>query len=262
MDAFCEGAFTGNPAAVCLLERPAGEQWMQGLANELGLSETAFVWPEGDELSLRWFTPATEVDLCGHATLATVHALREAGRCPPGGRLAFRTRSGVLTALVEETMISLDFPADTPAPVETPEGTTPGQIPFGLSEPPVGYARGRTDLVVELADAEQVAAAHPDLAGVAAAPYRGVVLTAAGGPEPADYVLRFFGPGVGVPEDPVTGSAQCLLAPYWAPRLGLARFAVRQLSGRGGSLEVTIDGDRVHLAGRAATVLTGRVRPG
>lgn len=276
MDAFSDGPFTGNPAAVCLLERPAGERWMQGLANELGLSETAYVWPDGDELSLRWFTPAAEVDLCGHATLATAHALVEAGRCPSGGRLRFRTRSGVLTALVEEALVTLDFPADTPVPLGTPEGTTPGQVPFGLSERPVGYARGRTDLVVELADADQVAAAAPDLAAVAATPYRGVVLTAAGGPAPAgpagpgttrgsappDYVLRFFGPAVGVPEDPVTGSAQCLLAPYWAPRLGMARFAVRQLSGRGGALEVTVDGDRVHLSGRAVTVLTGWVRPG
>lgn len=270
VDAFGDGPFTGNPAAVCLLERPADERWMQRLAAELRLSETAYVWPvDGSEkspnwtgeLSLRWFTPVAEVDLCGHATLAAAHALLEAGRAAAGSRLHFRTRSGLLIAEVSATLVSIDLPADTPRTIERPGGFGTDRPPFGLSGEPVAFATGRTDLVVVLGDAAEVAAAEPDLASIAAARYRGVVLTAAGGPDGADYVLRFFGPAVGVPEDPVTGSAQCLLAPYWAHRLGRSSFAVRQLSPRGGRLEVALDGDRVVLGGRAATVLTGRVRP-
>ncbi|MHB1584606.1 MAG: PhzF family phenazine biosynthesis protein [Acidimicrobiales bacterium] len=270
VDAFGDGPFTGNPAAVCLLERPADERWMQRLATELHLSETAYVWPVdgsdagadgGGERSLRWFTPAAEVDLCGHATLAAAHALSEAGRAADGSILRFRTRSGLLVADVAGPMVSIDLPADSPRPLDRPGGTGTDRPPFGLPAEPVAYALGRTDLVVELGDAAEVAAAEPDLGSIAAAPYRGVIVTAAGGPDGADYVLRFFGPAVGVPEDPVTGSAQCVLAPYWAARLGRSRFAVRQLSLRGGWLEVVLAGDRVRLAGRAATVLTGRVRP-
>lgn len=270
VDAFGDGPFTGNPAAVCLLERPAGERWMQRLATELHLSETAYVWPVdgsgagadgGGERSLRWFTPAAEVDLCGHATLAAAHALSEAGLTADGSTLRFRTRSGLLVAEVAGPLVSIDLPADSPGPLDRPEGTGADRPPFGLLTEPVAYARGRTDLVVELGDAAEVAAAEPDLGSIAAAAYRGVILTAAGGPDGADYVLRFFGPAVGVPEDPVTGSAQCLLAPYWAVRLGRSRFSVRQLSPRGGWLEVALAGDRVRLGGRAATVLTGRVRP-
>jgi PhzF family phenazine biosynthesis protein len=270
VDAFGDGPFTGNPAAVCLLERPADERWMQRLATELHLSETAYVWPVdgsgagaagGGERSLRWFTPAAEVDLCGHATLAAAHALSEAGRAAEGSRLRFRTRSGVLVAEVTGSLVSIDLPADSPRPLDRPEPTGTDRPPFGLAAEPVAYAQGRNDLVVELGDAAEVAAAEPDLGSIAAAPYRGVILTAAGGPDGADYVLRFFGPAVGVPEDPVTGSAQCLLAPYWAAHLGRSSFSVRQLSPRGGWLEVTLAGDRVGVGGRAATVLTGRVRP-
>lgn len=259
MDAFADGPLAGNPAAVCLLDQPAEEGWMRQLAAELGLSETAYVWPEGGELRLRWFTPAAEVDLCGHATLAAAHALGEAGRWT-GGPLRFRTRSGRLVARRQGALVSLDFPADTPLPAVHPQGSAARRPPFGLLEAPVGYARGRTDLLVELSDAAEVAAAAPDLAEVAAGPWRGVVLTAPGD-RSSEYVLRFFAPGLGVPEDPVTGSAQCLLAPYWSERLGGERFEVRQLSPRGGALVVTIDGDRVHIAGRAVTVLTGRVCP-
>lgn len=265
VDAFCDRPFGGNPAAVCILDHPAPADAMQALAFELGLSETAFAWPEDDGYSLRWFTPAAEVDLCGHATVAAAHALRTTKRVG-SGPLRFHTRSGVLTAEHGTGRVVLDLPADVPSPVDPPPAL-PGRWPVQAA------AVGRFDLVVELPDAAAVRSVHASDAADAARAYRGVLVTAPGsgrsdrpgarpGSDPAadaDYVLRFFAPAVGVPEDPVTGSAQCTLGPFWARRLGRTELTAVQLSGRGGMLHVTVAGQRVRVGGQAVTVLEGAI---
>ncbi len=264
VDAFTERPFGGNPAAVCLLKGPADAVWMQALATELGLSETAFVWPEGDLLSLRWFTPSTEVDLCGHPTLAAAQGRGEWGRCGDGELVGFSTRSGVLTARRSGDVVELEFPADPASPSAVPTalvGAVRGTD--GTPVDPVAAARSAHFFVVELADAVSVAAARVDLAAASALPEQALILTAAGpgtGPAAgADYVLRVFGPKVGIDEDPVTGSAQCTLGPYWAGRLGQRALRAAQVSARTGRLEVMVRGDRVGIAGRAVTVLRGSV---
>jgi PhzF family phenazine biosynthesis protein len=251
VDAFPERPFSGNPAAVCLLDGPADEGWMQALADEMGLSETAFVWPEGELLSLRWFTPATEVDLCGHATVAAAHALRAAGRADDGETISFTTRSGVLGARLDGDLVELDLPAERAVAVPLPDALS------GLAA--VACARGPGDLLVEMADADAVRTVRLDLVAVATLDVRALYLTAAGDGGGTDYVLRVFAPGVGIDEDPVTGSAQCLLGPYWSDRFGRTTLEAAQLSPRGGRLTVTVQGDRVKVAGRAVTVLDGRV---
>ncbi len=246
VDAFSERPFGGNPAAVCVLEGPAEEDWMQALANEFGISETAFLWPLPDgSHSLRWFTPSSEVDLCGHATLAAAHVLGE----PPGGVLRFSTKSGVLSARFDGEVIELDFPAAPPSDAGPP--------PLLGSLPAFASARNSFFLVAELESPEAVAAFAPDLSAIAALPDRAVIVTSKGGPGAADYVLRVFAPNVGIDEDPVTGAAQCALGPYWAPRLGKATFEARQLSARTGQLRVRLDDERVLIAGPCATVMSG-----
>lgn len=254
VDAFSDTAFGGNPAAVCLLERPAPDDAMQALAAELGLSETAFVWPLGDAWSLRWCTPVAEVDLCGHATLAAAHALAEAGAVE-GDEVRFSTRSGLLTALVDRaaSTVAIDLPADEPRACAPP-------LPLCRSLAVVRAAAGRFDLLVELADADAVRAVDARTPHLAEVDHRGVIVTAPGDPGGADYVLRFFGPRVGVCEDPVTGSAQCLLGPYWAARLGRRALCAAQLSGRAGALGVMVSEDRVRVSGGAVTVLEGSIR--
>jgi PhzF family phenazine biosynthesis protein len=247
VDAFSDGPFTGNPAAVLLLEREAPEDAMQSLAFELGLSETAFVWPDVGGFSLRWFTPVTEVELCGHATLAAAHVLSSAGLLE-GASVRFSTKSGWLEATVDGGEIEIDLPAQVPSAVDVP-------AELATRWPTLAAASGRFDLVVELESEEAVRRADPREVALATLPYRGVSITARG--DTADYVLRFFAPRVGVPEDPVTGSAQCLLGPYWARVLGKSRLAAVQLSSRRGILGVRVDGTRVGVAGRAATVLSG-----
>jgi PhzF family phenazine biosynthesis protein len=260
IDAFVtEGPFTGNPAAVCLLAEPGwpDEHWMGHVAAELNLSETAFAHPlpDGDKAdwALRWFTPVTEVDLCGHATLATAHALGRDGLA--AGPVRFSTRSGVLGADVDGDRVTLDFPAATvtPAPV-------PAVLAGALGVPVLAaYGTGALhDLVVEVADEATVRALAPDLAALAALPYRGFAVTAVADPGAGhDFVSRFFGPAVGVPEDPVTGSAHTALVPLWSARLGRTTLTALQTSRRGGRLVTTLDGDRVRLSGRAVTVLDG-----
>lgn len=253
VDAFCDRPFGGNPAAVCLLEGPAPDDAMQALAFEIGLSETAFAWPEGDGYSLRWFTPRAEVDLCGHATVAAAHALR----APLIGvrQLRFHTRSGLLTAVLADDVVVLDLPADPPYPVAVP--------PVLADRWPVtAAAAGRFDLVVELPDAAAVRGVGARDAAEAALGRRGLIVTAPGAgkdADDADYVLRFFAPSVGIPEDPVTGSAQCTLGPYWAPKLGRRTMTAVQLSERHGVLQVSVDGERVQVGGKAVTILEGAV---
>jgi PhzF family phenazine biosynthesis protein len=228
---------------------------MQSVAAELKHSETAFVETSGDgPKSLRWFTPATEVDLCGHATLASAHVLWEEGEAV--GSLGFETRSGLLTAVrLGDDLIGLDFPADPPAPVDPPAGLT--EV---LGAKLVSVHQGRFDLLVEVADAETVRALAPDIRALATLPVRGVIVTAAGdGHDGADFVSRCFYPAAGIDEDPVTGSAHCTLASFWCARLGRPALVGWQASARGGRVGVELTGDRVLLTGRAVTVLRGEL---
>jgi predicted PhzF superfamily epimerase YddE/YHI9 len=262
VDAFTTEPFRGNPAAVCLLDKPADEAWMQSVAAEMNLSETAFVVTApsaGGELGLRWFTPQAEVALCGHATLASAHVLFTTGRMSPPAVIRFATASGVLTASPGAGgSVELDFPALPSEPVPAPDGL--GEI---LGAPVVTTARNVHDLLVELPDAETVRALQPDLAGVAGIDVRAVVVTArANAGTGADFVSRCFAPRVGIPEDPVTGSAHCALAPWWSERLGRTELIGDQLSARGGRITCTVttthDGAaRVLLGGHAVTVWEG-----
>lgn len=261
IDSFADEPFSGNPAAVCLLSGRADAEWMQKVAREMNLSETAFVSSEatGHAWSLRWFTPRVEVDLCGHATLAAAHALWEEGRADPAEPLLFDTLSGRLAATRRGDGIEMDFPAETAQPGEPPPGLLEA---LGVSAP-VAVARNRFDVLVEVADESAVRGVRPDFGLLAAVPVRGVMVTAVAGPDlvarGVDFVSRFFAPAVGVDEDPVTGSAHCCLGPWWARRLGTDDLLARQLSERGGTVGVRVRGDRVLLSGRAVTVLKGEL---
>jgi PhzF family phenazine biosynthesis protein len=259
VDAFTDTPFAGNPAAVCVLAEPLDEATMQALANELGIAETAFVTPTASRstFGLRWFSPATEIDLCGHATLATAHALRQAGIVGGETPLTFHTRSGALLASFEgDGRISLDFPADAIA-----EGSLPPALAGQWPEGSVTFC-GSTGFFsfVALDAAALVRDYQPDLAAIAAVGSKALLLTApADANSGDDYVLRVFGPNVGIDEDPATGSAQCSAGPYWAAILGRDRLRARQLSRRGALLAVHPAADRVHIAGSATTVLSGRL---
>jgi len=254
VDAFTDRPFRGNPAAVCILSGPADEGWMQGVAREMNVSETAFLVKRGEDFDLRWFTPTVEVDLCGHATLASAHILWEKGILRPEMEARFHTRSGLLTASRPGEWIELDFPVKN----EEPLSDSP---PFEqiLGVPVVHVARNRFDYLVELASAGMVRALRPDIALLSTLPVRGVIVTSATGAEPYDFVSRFFAPAAGVDEDPVTGSAHCFLAPYWSARLEKNELHAYQESERGGELRLTLRGDRVAIRGKALTVMQGNL---
>ncbi|MFI6579817.1 PhzF family phenazine biosynthesis protein [Embleya sp. NPDC050493] len=255
VDAFTDRPFRGNPAGVCLPDSAHVDDvaWMQSVATELRHSETAFAVPTAGvdaDFALRWFTPQTEVDLCGHATLATAHVLFGQGLASTS-RIRFATRSGVLTATLDSSGVLLDFPALPPREVPVP-----ADLGLALGVEPIRVAAGGDDLLVEVASEAAVRAVVPDLEMIAALPYRALIVTAAGEGR-ADFVSRVFAPSVGIAEDPVTGSAHCVLGPYWAPRLDRRRMNGAQLSARGGTVGVELVGDRVRLSGRAVTVLEG-----
>jgi len=254
VDAFADRAFAGNPAAVCLLTEPRDAEWMQSVAREMSLSETAFLHPQDGGWSLRWFTPAIEVELCGHATLASAHVLWQSGRLATGQTARFHTLSGQLTAQQQGEWIELDFPAREAAEAEAPEGLV--EL-FGAA--PVFVGKSRYDYLMELLSEEAVRLSSPDPRRLAALPVRGVIVTARAAAAPYDIVSRFFAPGSGIAEDPVTGSAHCTLGPYWAPRLGKTELLAYQASARGGVLRVRVLGDRVMLGGQAVTILEGRL---
>lgn len=270
VDSFAERPFTGNPAAVCLLMERREDDWLQGVAAEMNLSETAFLTPisetDEDEYGLRWFTPETEVDLCGHATLASAHVLWEAGHVSPGRPIRFDTRSGPLVCELREAeegaLVWMDFPAKVAADLSPEDAASLAPaVTEALRTDAVRLARNQFDLLVELPTEAAVRELRPDLARLASIAVRGVIVTAPAEEPDAgyDFVSRFFGPQVGVPEDPVTGSAHCCLAPWWAPRLGRDRLTGYQASRRGGTVHMELAGDRVHLGGRAVTVLTGEL---
>ncbi|MEV7007415.1 PhzF family phenazine biosynthesis protein [Streptosporangium sp. NPDC051022] len=255
VDSFTDQFFKGNPAGVCLLDNPVPDAWMQDLASEMGHSETAFLLSgeSGEPYSLRWFTPAVEVDLCGHATLATAHVLYSAGSAPE--TLRFATRSGILSTTRDETgLISMDFPAKVLEEATPPEG-----LLEALGVEPRWIGKNVWDYLVEVESEEAVRTVSPDLRALEAVDARGIIVTAQASQPGVDYVSRFFAPRVGVPEDPVTGSAHCALAPYWSGKLGSDTLIGAQLSQRGGVVHTTVRGDRVDLAGRAVTVLSGEL---
>ena len=256
VDAFADRPFAGNPAAVCILPGPVDEVWMQAVAGEMNLSETAFLHPEGDGYRLRWFTPTVEVDLCGHATLASAHVLWEGGMVATGGTIRFDTRSGVLKAEHRGEWIELDFPAE-PADRPAPSGFDLAGV-LGLAV--VRSSANRFDVLAEVEDEAAVRSAAPDLARLATIDARGLIITAPATTPGFDFVSRFFAPSCGVPEDPVTGSAHCALGPYWSARLGRTELVGYQASARGGVVRVAVEGDRVRLGGRAMTMLRGAIR--
>lgn len=262
VDAFTDRPFAGNPAAVCVLEGEAPEDWMRNLAREMNLSETAFVVPAGEAWGLRWFTPEVEIDLCGHATLASAHTLYESGRLAAGEPARFDTRSGRLTVRQSGDGYVMDFPATPPEPAPAPDG-----LADALGAVPVWTGRSRFDVFAVLESAAAVRGLAPDHTALARLDARGVIVTARADTARADtdrqpdVVSRFFAPGSGVPEDPVTGSAHCAIGPYWAGVLGVDAVSCYQASARGGHVGVRVRGDRVDLAGRAVTVYRAELAP-
>lgn len=255
VDAFTLEPYRGNPAAVCLQPSPMPERWMQSVAAEMNLSETAFLVRQGDgEYALRWFTPTVEVDLCGHATLASAHVLFEMGEAP-GPSIVFHTRSGALTARKTHAGIELDFPLVAPEEADAPPGLLES---IGVHNPAAVMKAG-PDYLVEAASRQVVEALSPDFPALRKVDMRGVIVTAKSDMAGVDFVSRFFAPGAGIDEDPVTGSAHCALAPYWAGRLGKTEFSARQVSRRGGDVGARIDGGRVALSGAVVIVWSGRL---
>jgi len=265
VDAFTDRRFAGNPAAVCVMEKAADERWMQQLADEMNLAETAFVYPlEHGQFSLRWFTPRAEVDLCGHATLAAAHVLWETGRLGKDHVARFQTRSGLLTAQLKGDWIELDFPA-TPARSVGPSAPL-AEVLAAMDVATVHIARSRFDYLVELESEAAVRSFTPDINKLKRVDCRGLIVTARAGAKtfasdgaPFDFISRFFAPQVGIDEDPVTGSAHCALGPWWQARMGKDAFLAYQASRRGGTVRVTMRGERVLLGGQAVTTLRGEL---
>ena len=254
VDAFTSKPFAGNPAAVCVLSGPRDASWMQDVAREMNLSETAFLLAHDAGYRLRWFTPAAEVALCGHATLASAHVLWEDGHLAAGAPARFHTQSGLLTAEQRGDWIELDFPATPAVP-----GPLPAGLALALGVTPCWTGRSNFDYLLEVDSEATVRALEPDFAALRRVEARGVIVTSRATTPGYDFVSRFFAPRVGVDEDPVTGSAHCALTPFWSERLQRAELMAYQASLRGGVLRVRLAGDRVGLAGQAVTVLRGEL---
>ncbi|HEY6540038.1 MAG TPA: PhzF family phenazine biosynthesis protein [Ktedonobacteraceae bacterium] len=256
VDSFTSKPFTGNPAGVCVLPEERDERWMQNVATEMNLSETAFLVRARDGYNLRWFTPAVEVELCGHATLASAHILWETGALRPDEQARFHTLSGLLTADRRGDWYEMDFPV---------KSETAGAVPASLVETlganvqVQNIVANQFDFLVEVTSESIVRAMQPDFTRLSKISVRGVIVTSRSDSRDYDFVSRFFAPAVGVNEDPVTGSAHCFLSPYWSERLGRNELVGYQASARGGVVKVRLDGDRVHLGGQAVTVLRGEL---
>lgn len=254
IDAFTRVPFRGNPAAVCLLEEPQPDAWMQAVAQEMNLSETAFLLAEGDGWRLRWFTPVREVSLCGHATLAAAHALFATGRVTPDAQIRFHTLSGLLTAELCGEWIELNFPARFSEPADLPEGLAQA---LGLT--PVFAGRYKDNILIEVASEAELRGLQPDFVALKALPQRAVSVTCRSESSEYDFFSRFFAPRMGINEDPVTGSAHCALVPYWSAKLGKTSLSAYQASARGGVLQLRLEGERVVIAGQAVMVLKGEL---
>ncbi len=250
IDAFTNKPFAGNPAAVCFLEKAVDENWMQQVALEINLSETAFLYPEKDGFNLRWFTPSVEVDLCGHATLASAHFLYEQNILNKNQTAHFYTKSGKLTAVKLDNRIELNFPSTKPIETAPPEKLLEA---FQVNALFVG--KSRFDYFIEVKSAETVRNLTPNFSLLSVLPVRGVIVTAQSDIDKYDIISRFFAPAVGVDEDPVTGSAHCTLSPYWSEKLEKKELKAYQASKRGGELTIVHQDDRVLLQGEAVTVM-------
>ena len=250
VDAFTSKPFAGNPAAVCVLPAAPNEEWMRDVAREMNLSETAFLHPENGGYRLRWLTPAVEVDLCGHATLASAHVLWEDGHIPADAEARFHTRSGLLTCKRTGGWIEMNFPVKLAEPAQAPS-----QLADALGAEFLYTGRNQFDYLVEVADETTLRSLNPNHLLLRQLPVRGVIVTARG--TEYDFVSRFFAPGSGIDEDPVTGSAHSALAPFWSKRLNKTEMTGFQASARGGVVKVRLEGDRVYMSGQAVTVLRG-----
>jgi PhzF family phenazine biosynthesis protein len=254
IDAFSDRPFGGNPAAVCWLEQPADELWMQQVAAEMNLAETAFVRRLSEGFELRWFTPTIEVDLCGHATLASAHALWTSGLVPAGKPIPFHTRSGVLTCTQTDNWIELDFPATPAKSIHLPMG-----LAEALGAAPREVLQSKFDFVAVFDAPSVLRRLRPDFRALATFAVRGVIATTHSDDGRFDFLARFFGPASGIDEDPATGSAYCSLAPYWSPLLAKQQLTAYQASARGGIIRCRVNEDRVILAGNATTVCRGEL---
>jgi PhzF family phenazine biosynthesis protein len=255
VDAFADRPFVGNPAAVCILDQARDEQWMHLVAREMNLSETAFLVKREQGYDLRWFTPTVEIELCGHATLASAHVLWEDGHIDPNAAASFCTKSGVLTARKKGGWIEMNFPA-TPA---TPEPGSHEDLEAALGVRARSVGSSRFDRLVEVENEAAVRSLKPDFTRLGQLEIRGIIVTSAASSPDYDYVSRFFAPAAGVDEDPVTGSAHCCLGPFWKERLGHDNLLGYQASVRGGFVRTRCEGDRVFLSGQAITVLRGEL---
>jgi len=254
VDAFADKPFTGNPAAVCVLEKQIEELWMQDIASEMNLSEAAFLYRVEDGFNLRWFTPTLEVDLCGHATLASAHVLWEMGYLKPSEEARFHTRSGLLNASKKGGLIELDFPSE---PAE--EAPVPSGLKEGLGIHPIYVGKNRFDYLVQVQSEDTVKNLEPNFNILKEIPVRGIIVTSICESGEYDFVSRFFAPASGIDEDPVTGSAHSCLGPFWQKRLGKSRLKAYQASRRGGIIHVSLNGNRVLLGGNAITVFRGEI---
>ena len=254
VDAFTDKPFSGNPAAVVLLPEPRPDAWMQQVAQEMNLSETAFLLRQEEGYRLRWFTPAVEVDLCGHATLASAHTLFETDILAPHDQARFHTRSGLLTARYNDGEIELDFPSTPASKAELPPA-----LREALGIVPQYVGKSRFDYLIEVGSEDEVRGLAPDFVALRALPVRGIMVTSAASTTGYDFVSRFFAPGAGIDEDPVTGSAHCCLGPYWGEKLGKQELLAYQASARGGTIRVALQSARVRLKGKAVTVFIGKL---
>jgi len=254
VDSFTDTPFAGNPAAVCLLDHPRPDSWMQLVAREMNLSETSFLVRNADGFDLRWFTPTTEVDLCGHATLASAHVLWEEGHLAPEKTARFHTRSGVLEAKKNGAWIDMDFPSTPAEPITRIE-----QLESALGATPQFTGQSKFDYLVEVGSEEEVRALAPDFSALRRLPVRGVIATSRSSHPEYDFVSRFFAPAAGIDEDQVTGSAHACLAPYWKERLGRDDLTGYQASARGGYVRTRCEGNRVRISGQAVTVLRAQL---
>ena len=256
VDAFTHSPYAGNAAAVCMLNEPRGDDWLQQVASEMNLAATAFLYPENDGYRLRWFSAKVELELCGHGTLASAHILWEQGYLAGNLQARFYTRGGLLTARLVEDWIELNFPAKPEQAIDP--------LPIlreSLGVVPLYVGKSQLDYLVEVESEERVRSIQPNFGQLATVPARGVIVTAvADAASHYDFVSRFFCPSVGVNEDPVTGSAHCVLSPFWGKRLGRDQLTGYQASARGGIVRVLLDGDRVRLGGQAVTVVRGELR--
>jgi predicted PhzF superfamily epimerase YddE/YHI9 len=254
VDSFTDKPFAGNPAGVCILEKAADDRWMQNVAMEMNLAETAFLYPVSDGYNLRWFTPTVEVDLCGHATLASAHILYQLEILQPDQQARFHSRSGLLTAEKQGGWIELNFPAIPAVQLSVPDGPL-----AALGVEALWVGQSKFDYLVEVASETEVRELNPDFGAMKKLDGRGVIVTSRASTPGYDFVSRFFAPAAGVDEDPATGSSHCTLAPYWEPKLSKSEMVGYQASRRGGTVRVRRAGDRVMLGGQAVTVLTAEI---